>query len=288
MMRCRFDWNYPRSRGEKSEQSFDSESQAELPPLARGKARAARPSCVISGITPARAGKSPSFALTLHVRWNYPRSRGEKLSMNWNVVSYLELPPLARGKVVPPDTTLQLAGITPARAGKRTRLPSHESSMRNYPRSRGEKRMLTLGSPRYSELPPLARGKDLRRTGEWRSNGITPARAGKSLIEEHIQTQPRNYPRSRGEKIIQVALQIDRQELPPLARGKVNPVVFKNLSPGITPARAGKSIWNATAISAPWNYPRSRGEKSTISWEAPRSPELPPLARGKASIAFSC
>ena len=71
------------------------------------------------GITPARAGKSVELVLQANHEWNYPRSRGEEAS-NWSLDAMaLELPPLARGRDATVATLIGVAGITPARAGKR-------------------------------------------------------------------------------------------------------------------------------------------------------------------------
>ena len=70
----------------------------ELPPLARGKAPGSADIAGLTGITPARAGKSPTLALAYASHWNYPRSRGEKIIGTYYYLMPLELPPLARGK----------------------------------------------------------------------------------------------------------------------------------------------------------------------------------------------
>ena len=53
-------------------------------------------------------------------------------------------------------------------------------------------------------------------------------------------------------------------ELPPLARGKVQPLLFYNIIFGITPARAGKSGCLWSVLGQHGNYPRSRGEKHVM------------------------
>ena len=72
-------------------------------------------------------------------------------------------------------------------------------------------------------------------------------------------------------------------ELPPLARGRVQPPREHTRSSGITPARAGKSI--ARKIMKPFsrNYPRSRGEEPLRGAGILNFTELPPLARGRAA-----
>ena len=51
-------WNYPRSRGEESRVSRAFGFKPELPPLARGRDPHPKSLRALSGITPARAGKS--------------------------------------------------------------------------------------------------------------------------------------------------------------------------------------------------------------------------------------
>ena len=172
-------WNYPRSRGEKFLPVQGLELATELPPLARGKARAAAQPLRGSGITPARAGKSINFLSIQGIYQNYPRSRGEKSTTIFSPACTRELPPLARGKAQ--RSTLVQVGdrITPARAGKRAETVNDGVAFRNYPRSRGEKSEPIWVACSCLELPPLARGKDAASSMTSYSSGITLARAGK-------------------------------------------------------------------------------------------------------------
>ena len=76
-------------------------------------------------------------------------------------------------------------------------------------------------------------------------------------------------------------------ELPPLARGRARIHKLKNLPPGITPACAGKRRGLVKGCTAPWNYPRLRGEESTTHSLAVWNAELPPLARGRDCLTWS-
>ena len=115
------------------------------------------------------------------IKWNYPRSRGEKFNPFFFIILFLELPPLARGKVGACGRYWGSMGITPARAGKRILFRHHSPFVKNYPRSRGEKRFGLVLARFALELPPLARGKGAAPDSYLRIAGITPARAGKSL-----------------------------------------------------------------------------------------------------------
>ena len=156
-----------------------------------------------------------------------------------------------------------------------------DMSMWNYPRSRGEKFLPVQGLELATELPPLARGKARAAAQPLRGSGITPARAGKSINFLSIQGIYQNYPRSRGEKSTTIFSPACTRELPPLARGKGPRLAAGNVDPGITPARAGKSIACFCVSAEGGNYPRSRGEKHGGGDCATLTLELPPLARGK-------
>ena len=172
----------------------------ELPPLARGRVSDLDLWIPLSGITPARAGKSVSLSTWPRLDWNYPRSRGEECARV--------------------DRDAAHTGITPARAGKSVSLSTWPRLDWNYPRSRGEE---------------CARvDRDAAHTG------ITPARAGKRARVMELSALIRNYPRSRGEEIASSAPGLSCQELPPLARGRVSTATGAPWMTGITPARAGK------------------------------------------------
>ncbi len=151
----------------------------ELPPLARGKETCSSTTWGFFGITPARAGKSWGEHCLQSLGRNYPRSRGEKLARVHAGTHRPELPPLARGKVFWVEDNLFRVGITPARAGKRSRKARQEGVSWNYPRSRGEKPALSCTKSCAMELPPLARGKEAFKSLDASTAGITPARAGK-------------------------------------------------------------------------------------------------------------
>ena len=90
------------------------------------------------GITPARAGKRALQPAPDRRHGNYPRSRGEEQPRPIYRNISLELPPLARGRVVCGCFSGLPGGITPARAGKSSGVYRGNNTYRNYPRSRGE------------------------------------------------------------------------------------------------------------------------------------------------------
>ena len=153
-------------------------------------------------ITPARAGKR----YTIRSRWfaieDHPRTRGEKDYSGSYGTAPAGSPPHARGKELlsaPPDTCFRItparagkseiiAGskavyrITPARAGKRVQLSPGSPVTRDHPRTRGEKVPLIRAFASSLGSPPHARGKVCFDRCRHLQKGITPARAGKSII----------------------------------------------------------------------------------------------------------
>ena len=70
--------DHPRVCGEKPDAECPHHDAEGSPPHMRGKARGARFSDVVSGITPAHAGKSLTREILLIVSRDHPRACGEK------------------------------------------------------------------------------------------------------------------------------------------------------------------------------------------------------------------
>ena len=131
--------------------------------------------------------------------------------------------------------------ITPACAGKRRFILVKSVACRDHPRLRGEKGLYTLFVRSQGGSPPLARGKVSNPSGGTTVYRITPACAGKSIMQGGEIKTLQDHPRLRGEKrILSVSLPVG-QGSPPLARGKGALCFSKALRQGITPACAGKS-----------------------------------------------
>ena len=108
-----------------------------------------------------------------------------------------------------------------------------------------------------------------------------PARAGKSYENTLPLREPRDHPRTCGEK--RVVLQNLRQGRgsPPRMRGKGAGLSLSVQSLGITPAHAGKSaVLRIYAVWA-WDHPRTCGEKGFFVCSLLRLLGSPPRMRGK-------
>ena len=179
-----------------------------------------------------------------------------------------------------PHSYLVAPSFRTTRAGETTQNITDDSEAENTPRAR-EKRQGRAGRPLASEIPPRARGKDVRGDRLPVDRGNTPACAGKSPRSPLRGLPARKYPRVRGEKVVRGNAEGTGEEIPPRARGKGGGVFEEVVKVGNTPACAGKRTRLPGSLTAALKYPRVRGEKA----ESRRAPialeEIPPRARGK-------
>ena len=111
-------WKYPRVRGEEPAALKPGPSASEIPPRARGRGATADASDVITGNTPACAGKSTHARPCGRACRKYPRVRGEEGHNTDRDRLYVEIPPRARGRAVRGVRPVCGSGNTPACAGK--------------------------------------------------------------------------------------------------------------------------------------------------------------------------
>ena len=126
-----------------------------------------------------------------------------------------------RGKDAAQFFNQSLFRITPAYAGKSHQLHKLFKLHRDHPRLCGEKLELYVDLFHDKGSPPPMRGKVIKiiqTSCSWR---ITPAYAGKSLLEQEIYDTNTDHPRLCGEK----SLTVDKTPFvlgsPPPMRGKV-------------------------------------------------------------------
>ena len=90
-----------------------------------------------------------------------------------------------------------------------------------------------------------------------------------------------SYPRWRGDDARVGQDRQTRLELPPLARGRLDPGDVRPGDLGATPAGAGTTQSGASGRGGRTSYPRWRGDDAPPACADSRSGELPPLARGR-------
>ena len=112
------DRDHPRTCGEKARQGSGLNLILGSPPHVRGKGNLVEMPFVISGITPAYAGKRVRGIPRTYNTRDHPRVCGEKSSGQCISSRHLGSPPRMRGKGVDMRISPTLSRITPAYAGK--------------------------------------------------------------------------------------------------------------------------------------------------------------------------
>ena len=107
----------------------------------------------------------------------------EKAVLAHDVLIQVGSPPRVRGKVITEAQTQMQAGITPARAGKSAQHLLVSRCERDHPRACGEKSANQNANNRTLGSPPRVRGKERSSGLAVLKHGITPARAGKSVLQ---------------------------------------------------------------------------------------------------------
>ena len=251
----------------------------------RGKVKLLAEGLRNPGITPAHAGKRRLPANHSLSSWDHPRACGEKLHFFAVLLRVKGSPPRMRGKACFAKSAVRFSGITPAHAGKSHKAANQDDFVQDHPRACGEKR----ACPRLQNIkkgsPPRMRGKVCRKLGSLTNQGITPAHAGKSQIDEidHITSQ--DHPRACGEKSIMRSFICGSSGSPPRMRGKEGEIAKALPSVRITPAHAGKSDRLTHACRRPRDHPRACGEKASANPVTVGGFGSPPRMRGKVGLA---
>ena len=132
--------DHPRVCGEKVTTASPEGGRRGSPPRVRGKVSC---HCWITpqlGITPACAGKRLCYPFFLSPLWDHPRVCGEKHRPSKTQSRPAGSPPRVRGKVISSASEMRKPGITPACAGKSSRLLRSPVNHKDHPRVCGEKR----------------------------------------------------------------------------------------------------------------------------------------------------
>ena len=112
------------------------------------------------GITPAYAGKSPGPGSGRSAFRDHPRVCGEKEFSRLTSKPGLGSPPRMRGKGLAGREAGRQGGITPAYAGKSSKMHFNHLKIRDHPRVCGEKLPLMVDWYSVPGSPPRMRGKE--------------------------------------------------------------------------------------------------------------------------------
>ncbi len=191
-------WDHPRSRGNHPSLPGLHCQLAGSPPLAREPLQKKQLSLPIGRITPARAGTTPAAGTAITSRRDHPRSRGNHWYSKCSSPVIGGSPPLAREPLILLPKLMFNDRITPARAGTTKLNVAGNTARKDHPRSRGNHGIHSIRLAVGAGSPPLAREPQSRRPLRVLERGITPARAGTTLMISTYVHCNEDHPRSRG------------------------------------------------------------------------------------------
>ena len=193
-----------------------------------------------------------------------------------------------RGKLISYDAGRGEYGITPAGAGKTRCCDCQRIEAWDHPRRCGENALILSATTGESGSPPQVRGKHNVYRLRDRTNGITPAGAGKTLAGVKFEAVHKDHPRRCGENMhLRRAVDCDTGS-PPQVRGKLRVTSdFRNVV-GITPAGAGKTKSTATCDCIREDHPRRCGENRHGDTARHGNVGSPPQVRGKQRRHNKC
>ena len=149
---------YPRPRGEAKSRVSSRSFPVGLSPPTRGSRWSTRCTVSPSRSIPAHAGKPAQVATRSHLRWVYPRPRGEAGSVRVQPVPSGGLSPPTRGSPRRRGQKVPEVGSIPAHAGKPTRRSRSSCPTWVYPRPRGEAAVDHRHARHEGGLSPPTRG----------------------------------------------------------------------------------------------------------------------------------
>ena len=166
-----------------------------------------------------------------------------------------------RGKVTVSSSSRVMMGITPAYAGKSYCPGSARDEIRDHPRLCGEKLNSGNKCKFQSGSPPPMRGKACPACRQPARLRITPAYAGKRCHGASSWCRERDHPRLCGEKSDGFTVYLQHSGSPPPMRGKEVDGNQRSLAYRITPAYAGKRLFQSMSSYPVRDHPRLCGEK---------------------------
>ena len=253
--------DHPRRCGENYRNFGYEMAQEGSPPQVRGKPEVGYQKNADPRITPAGAGKTLGIDLAMTEDKDHPRRCGENKSI------FLHCSALPR--------------ITPAGAGKTGSVSERVKAAKDHPRRCGENNVFPYDEIIAQGSPPQVRGKRKHAAAERRSQGITPAGAGKTIIAHLNSSCNQDHPRRCGENGTFLHGSPKTTGSPPQVRGKPTLKSLMRQSPRITPAGAGKTSTDLGGGGDGWDHPRRCGENPFQSSLQAFQIGSPPQVRGK-------
>ena len=150
----------------------------------------------------------------------------------------------------------------------------------------GEKYFFLSFRPVFQGSPPRVRGKEERDAAANSKTGITPACAGKRDRRPRPCARHQDHPRVCGEKRWRRTWQRCAGGSPPRVRGKAHHLLNDISHVGITPACAGKRLYDIRRTILTEDHPRVCGEKIQQNLDVDFSQGSPPRVRGKVNVYY--
>ena len=257
--------DHPRRCGENKNRMMKQNHPLGSPPQVRGKLKDALENTSTRGITPAGAGKTLFFLLYCLVSWDHPRRCGENHAHAHGMPCRQGSPPQVRGKLSKEDSMGNDERITPAGAGKTKAAIDELAECEDHPRRCGENYGNLVSYNAWEGSPPQVRVKPTGASTDTATLRITPAGAGKTLLNAIQYALGEDHPRRCGENRHGCGRFRKAPGSPPQVRGKLLQckVFFQYI--WITPAGAGKtSVLEHESITVRGSPPQVRGKLQTM------------------------
>ena len=165
----------------------------------RGKPPKSYVTLLSKRITPAHAGKTSASSFDMPTSSDHPRACGENLSCFGKAAFLNGSPPRMRGKLVLFWQGCFPERITPAHAGKTACKAWNCKAYTDHPRACGENNYNVTTRNVLNGSPPRMRGKQGGDAERPCCPRITPAHAGKTLINSSVCLLSPDHPRACGE-----------------------------------------------------------------------------------------
>ncbi|SCQ64061.1 Hypothetical protein PFR_JS9-2_2011 [Propionibacterium freudenreichii] len=235
-------------------------------------------------ITPAYAGRTASRPRETCARGDHPRVCGENRRPSGSVRQMSGSPPRMRGERTLLWALLGALRITPAYAGRTIRLNQVSLRQTDHPRVCGEnlRRPRTRSTPLGS--PPRMRGERIKNIRKPPFSGITPAYAGRTVVDAGYRGLQQDHPRVCGENFGVDGRLPWLRGSPPRMRGERCGCSGGRGCRGITPAYAGRTLNRTQRMFDPQDHPRVCGENLSGSTRRECSIGSPPRMRGERRL----
>ena len=234
-------------------------------PRLRGRVHLAVEQRVEVGISPAPAGKRPSWRRRPRRPPDQPRACGEEAGVpDWMRRAWGSAPRL-RGRVPLATCGRAHSGISPAPAGKRCSAARAAGTSRDQPRACGEEDASSAKIDLDHGSAPRLRGRDRAGRVLLDDAGISPAPAGKSAVQIVHGVEDQDQPRACGEERACASVRAFRNGSAPRLRGRASKWVPAEVWHRISPAPAGKSAFRCHSSTVTPDQPRACGEEGEVS-----------------------